>query len=295
MRKHTTSTKQRERNPFYGAPLVLPKRHVDFTAILPTTCTTRHAAFRARMDTSNPYPWRPALEKRAKRIFKLVARGATNEQWTEWLRVPLEHTDAAGNTELFNDLREAGANSSAGWSGCRGCSLLEAATQGGSVEVVSAVPEAGTQPDVDMALHIASSMGHETAGKRLIVAGANVNFEHPVYHGTPLHRAANSGHEQLANDLLQAGARTSPQPDEYRRAPLHIAANKEVLWVWQGLGILPTCPDGLGYAGHSLTHLCVHPISEHTINKTVMYTHSMNSNVRFLMPCQTPPCRSLAQ
>lgn len=72
--------------------------------------------------------------------------------------MPLEHAAAAGNTELFNDLLEAGASWSAGWSGRHGRSLLEAASRGGSVEVVSAVLEAGTQQqlDVDLALHTVS-------------------------------------------------------------------------------------------------------------------------------------------
>lgn len=85
------------------------------------------------MDDSNPE--RTPLGKRAKRIIKLVARGASNQQWADWLRVPLEHAAAAGKVELFNELLEAGANASAEGSGCDGRSLLEAATCGGSVEV----------------------------------------------------------------------------------------------------------------------------------------------------------------
>lgn len=56
-------------------------------------------------------------------------------QWQEWFRVPLEHAIAQGNLDLFNNLLGAGAIGRAGWRGCRGRTLLDAATVGGNEEV----------------------------------------------------------------------------------------------------------------------------------------------------------------
>lgn len=182
------------------------------------------------VDDISPCPGRPPLEKRAKKIFRLVARGATGEEWARWLWVPLKHAAAAGDTDLFNEILEAGAHGSVERGGCYGRSLLEAAARGGSVEVVSTVLEKAVapQPDVDVALFTASVWGMEAAGRRLIAAGAGVNFIHPIHKSTALHVAAHGGLEQLVNDLLQAGANTSLErrEDDYRRTPLHIAAGE---------------------------------------------------------------------
>ena len=92
---------------------------------------------------------------------------------------------------------------------------------------MSALLGASPQQDMDAALHVASSMGHEAAGKQLILAGADVNFEHPIDKSTPLHKAVSGDCELLVNDLLQAGAIMSPQKaDLLRRTPLHTAASK---------------------------------------------------------------------
>ena len=89
------------------------------------------------------YPERASLEGLAGEIFKLVSRRATPEQWSEWLRVPLEHAAADGNADLFNALIGAGANGRAGWRGCEGRTLFDAAAVGGNAEVVSALVAAG--------------------------------------------------------------------------------------------------------------------------------------------------------
>ena len=136
----------------------------------------------------HPYPKRVSLEGLETEIFKLVSSSATPEQWKEWLRVPLEHAAARGNLGLFNKLLEAGANGGAGWRGCDGRTLLDAAALGGNKDVVSGLLRAGAQPDVNVvsvssgrsALWTATVIGHEAVGIRLIVAGANVNFEDPV-------------------------------------------------------------------------------------------------------------------
>ena len=154
------------------------------------------------------------MQELGNEIFKLVSYGATSDQWAEWLRVPLEHAVARGNLDLVNTLLKAGADGSAGWRGCRGRTLLDAAAVGGNPDVLTALLGAGAQPDVNVvslspkrsALYVATMCGHEEVARRLIEAGADVSFEDPVDRCSVLHEAACDGHEQLVNDLLIGGA-----------------------------------------------------------------------------------------
>ena len=68
-------------------------------------------------------------------IVKLVCEGTTPEQWAEWLRAPLEHAAAQANYKLVEKLLKAGANGKAGWRGCLGRTVLDAAAEGGSEKV----------------------------------------------------------------------------------------------------------------------------------------------------------------
>lgn len=184
--------------------------------------------------TMHLYPKRAPLQQGeglASQIFKLVATGATPEQWAEWLRVPLEHAAARGNLDLVTVLLGAGANGSAGWRGCRGRTLLDAAAIGGNPEVVSAFIRAGAEPDVNVvsvssrrsALYATTYCGHEAAARRLILAGADVNFQDPVDKHSVLSLAVRGGHTQVVNDLLISGADPSSS-DEYGVAPVHEAS-----------------------------------------------------------------------
>eukprot|EP00752_Nemacystus_decipiens_P014367 g12779.t1 len=177
------------------------------------------------------YPQRTSLQELGSEIFKLVSYSSTPEQWAEWLRVPLEHAAARGNLNLVNTLLKAGADGSAGWRGCRGRTLLDAAAVGGSAGVVTALLGAGAQPDVNVvslspkrsALYVAMVCGHEEVARRLIQAGADVSFEDPVDQCSVLHEAACWGNEQLVNDLLVGGADPTCFADKYG-TPLHQAA-----------------------------------------------------------------------
>lgn len=156
------------------------------------------------------FPKRASLRGLESEIFKLVSYGATPEQWAEWLRVPLEHAAGRGNLDLVNALIEAGADGSAGWRGCRGRNLLDAAAVGGIAGVITALLRAGARPDVGAtpmspkrsALYVATVCGHVDAARSLIIAGVDVNFEDPLDQRCVLHEAVLGGHQQLVNELL---------------------------------------------------------------------------------------------
>ena len=177
------------------------------------------------------YPKRALLDGFATEILILLAFGATPEQWSEWLRAPLEHAAARGNFDLVTRLLEAGANGGAGWRGCRGRTLLDAAALGGNPDVVTALLRAGCRPDVKVvsmasrrsALHVSVVCGHKAASRRLVLAGADVNYTDPADHCGPLHVAAAGAHDDVATDLLIAGADPN-RGDVNGRAPLHVAA-----------------------------------------------------------------------
>ena len=159
-------------------------------------------------------------------IFMLVSAGATPEQWAEWLRVPLEHAAAAGNHDLFTRLVSAGATCGAGWSGCDGRTLLDAAALGGNVDVVSTVLKKGSRSEVNVlatspgrsALYTAVKGGHEAAARKLILAGADVNYEDPDDECPPLVAAVRGGCGTVVTDLLLAGASS---PDDWEDDDCH--------------------------------------------------------------------------
>ena len=62
------------------------------------------------MPNSDVIRERAVLHKSKAKLFDLVCKNATKEQWAEWLRVPLEHAAAAGDVPLVNDLLTAGAS-----------------------------------------------------------------------------------------------------------------------------------------------------------------------------------------
>eukprot|EP00752_Nemacystus_decipiens_P004658 g4248.t1 len=177
------------------------------------------------------YPKRALLEGFETEIFKLLSFQATPEQWSEWLRAPLEHAATRGNLDLVKRLLKAGANGGAGWRGCRGRTLLDAAALGGNPDVVAALLQAGCRPDAKVvsvssmrsALHVAIVSGEAKVAKKLILAGVNVKYIDPVDQCSPLHVAAAGAHADIAADLLISGA--SPHVgDTLGRKPLHVAA-----------------------------------------------------------------------
>lgn len=165
-------------------------------------------------------------------IFDFMYRGATPQQWAEWLRAPLEHAAAAADLEVVETLLLAGADGSAGWKGCRDRSLLCAAVQGGSHEVVKSLLKAGSRPDINTRsgekmwspLHYAAAGGHTAMARILMMAGADSEYL-DVDKCSALHLAAYGGHEQIVCDLLLNGAPHSPK-DKRGETPLHAAAKQ---------------------------------------------------------------------
>lgn len=210
------------------------------------------------------YPQRASLQGFESEIFKIVACGATPEQWAEWLRTPLEHAAARGNLDLVDMLLGAGANGRAGWKGCRGRTLLDAAALGGNAEVVSAFIRAGAGPDVNVvsvssrrsALYAATYCGHETAARRLILAGADVNFQDPMDKYSVLRNAVRGGHTQLVNDLLISGANPSIADDQ-GVTPLHEAAMGGEEGILSALLLAKADTDARGLDGESALSLAV--------------------------------------
>ena len=176
------------------------------------------------------YEERAALNGLEKKLFNLMAKGATKSQWAEWLRAPLEHALADGDQKLALSLLNAGADGGAGWDGCDGRTLLGAAAEGGNHELVSAVLEAGGSEDFDVvsgewdmsALHHAIAGGHLDAARVLMLAGADVGLV-DGRDRSALHYAVEGGHLQLAGNVIIGGADPTAE-DAEGDTPLHLAA-----------------------------------------------------------------------
>lgn len=90
---------------------------------------------------------------------------------------------ARSNIKPVHRLLKPGANGSAGWSGCHGRTLLDAAALGGNEDVGSALLRAGCEPDVNVvsmasrrsALHLLAVCGHEAAARKQILAGTDTD------------------------------------------------------------------------------------------------------------------------
>ena len=188
-------------------------------------------------------------------IFQLVLERSTPEQWAEWLRAPLEHAAGTANHNLVRKLLKAGADGRAGWEGCHGKTLLHAAAEGGSGQVVSALITAGAGADMKSKaptrghtpLHLAIFGGKEAAAKMLITAGADANIV-DAFGDAPLHLAIEGGHVGIARDLLISGADSNAQGSK-RSHPLHLAASRgqnEVVLALVHRGADLNCRDSNG-------------------------------------------------
>lgn len=159
-------------------------------------------------------------------IFKLMSSRAEPNEWTDWLRAPLEHACRAGNPDLVDPLLEAGADASAGGLGHDGGTLLHAAASGGSERVLSSLLNSGAMKNINAKdskcrtpLQVAVRAGRHAAAMLLISAGADLT--------STMTEAILEGHEQLAHDLLWAGSDVNQAEICYfRGTPLTFASAK---------------------------------------------------------------------
>ncbi|CAM9432987.1 unnamed protein product, partial [Sphacelaria rigidula] len=200
---------------------------------------------------------RAVLQKSKAKLFDLVCENATNEQWAEWLRVPLEHAAASRDVALVNDLLAAGANGKAGWKGCHSRTLLCAAVQGGNPEVVKALLEAGSQPDVNVLggkqlrspLHYAALNRCEAIAEVLLLSGASPDRKDSKGHA-PIHLAVSHGCEGIVSLLLKARAEVDVR-DSNKNTALHRAAQMGRLSLVTGLLIAGASTTSRDKAGNS--------------------------------------------
>ncbi|CAM9806724.1 unnamed protein product [Scytosiphon promiscuus] len=164
-------------------------------------------------------------------ILNLMREDPTSQQWSDWLRAPLEHAAARGNGSLVTALLKMGANgSSEGPRGCGGRTLLDAAVEGGNADVVNTLLRAGSGPDVHVdaarrsPLHASICGGHLSAAKALLAAGADANFFDRQDRCPPLHAAVSRGYEDLVTHLLIGGADpNAPAVPQWEGTALHMA------------------------------------------------------------------------
>ncbi|CAM9433791.1 unnamed protein product [Ectocarpus fasciculatus] len=193
-------------------------------------------------------------------IFKIVSKGATPEQWAEWLRVPLEHAAASGNLDLLDKLLKAGANGEAGWRGCGDRTLLDAALLGGNARVMSALLQAGCGPDADV---LAQSTGRpvlyqsivskqKDVARELILAGVDVNIKDRAEKASPLLAAVRAGCDDLVRELLLAGANPNARLGYDHGTTLHAAAHLNKAKIASVLLSSPSTEmDALDHEGYS--------------------------------------------
>lgn len=197
-------------------------------------------------------------------IFQQVLRHATSAQWAEWLRAPLEHAAASGDLGRVSRLLRAGADASAGWTGNDGRTLLGAAVEGGNEAVLTALLEAGAQPDVNVvsdttrmsALHVAARSGHPGIVRKLMYFGADVELL-DMSKRSALHYAVERGHRQIVQDLLTIGRSRPNVEDGNLMTPLLLAAAQGHGHIVPMLLLEGACLDKRNRYGNCVLHVAV--------------------------------------
>ncbi len=195
-------------------------------------------------------------------IFKLISEGATFEQWTEWLRVPLEHSADSGDLGLLPRLMDAAVDGRAGWWRNRRILLGAVRLDGLEVDIFKLVAEGATSKQwkewLRAPLEHAAAKGNMDLFTRLMDAGADGSAGWRGCRGRTLLGAAAYGQkEQMVLTLLLAGA----EPD----VNVKFGANRETaLHVAAAYGSNPSCthlllsgadPNLLDIANYSPLHL----------------------------------------
>ncbi|CAM9792798.1 unnamed protein product [Sphacelaria rigidula] len=215
------------------------------------------------MSNSYAVEERAVLQNSKAKLFDLVCKNATKEQWTAWLTVPLEHAAAAGDVALVNELLAAGAKGKAFWKGSYNRTLLCAAVQGGKLEVVKALPNSGAQPDVNVLggqrlqspLHYAALNGCEEIAELLLLNGARPDCKDSEG-TTAIHIAAELGYQRIVSLLLIVRATVDGLRHD-KTTPLHLAARKGYLAVAKLLLVAGTSMISRNYDGYSALDFAV--------------------------------------
>eukprot|EP00903_Cladosiphon_okamuranus_P020686 g18993.t2 len=183
-----------------------------------------------------PSPDRNALNGMGEFILTQVRRGASEQQWSDWLKVPFEHACLAHDMSTIRRLLEAGVNGPYDRPRdprYRRHTLLHLSSACGNTEVVNTLLRWGSAPDVACRepgekaytpLHRAALGGHGEAARVLIKAGADKDAKTGGSGATPLHLAARKGHENCVRTLLLTGADKNSRRGLDGATPLHQAA-----------------------------------------------------------------------
>ncbi|CAN0042396.1 unnamed protein product [Pylaiella littoralis] len=183
-----------------------------------------------------PSPDRNALNGMGEFILTQVRRGASEQQWSDWLKVPFEHACLARDMSTVRRLLEAGVNGpydrprDPRW---RRHTLLHLSAACGNSEVMNMLLRWGSSPDVACRepgekgytpLHRAALGGHGEAARVLIKAGADKDLKTGGSGASALHLAARKGHESCVRTLILTGADKDSRRSLDGATPLHQAA-----------------------------------------------------------------------
>ncbi|CAM9231008.1 unnamed protein product, partial [Ectocarpus sp. 8 AP-2014] len=181
-------------------------------------------------------PDRNALNGMGEFILTQVRRGASEQQWADWLKVPFEHACLARDMSTIRRLLEAGVNGPYDRPRdprFRRHTLLHLSSACGNTEVVNTLLRWGSAADVACRepsekaytpLHRAVLGGHSEVARVLIKAGADKDARTGGSGATPLHLAARKGHESCLRTLLLTGADKDSKRGLDGATPLHQAA-----------------------------------------------------------------------
>lgn len=145
------------------------------------------------------------------RMAEIVQKHSTEEEWREWLKIPLELAGTEGDEKLALELLDHGAGGEVG-------DPFLAAIQADQYNFVrNLFPKEANPPYRH--LRLAVSLGNEAMVSLLLDLGANADAN-DKWSGeelsTPLLIAADSGHAGIVGLLLDAGASVRPR---IRRVP----------------------------------------------------------------------------